>query len=154
MKVSFQNIKAGWVDLEITINNAVVLNQSVSYTPHDSFSDLIETLHLLKDSASNVEKVVFFSTEPEEYEFRFRKIDTDVALNVITHRDHRTIRGTEEKVFSLSGKYEKVCLPFWRGMRNLQGKHTPEELSRHWHRAFPNEELNELTEVIKRQKKA
>jgi hypothetical protein len=40
-------------------------------------------------------------------------------------------------------------IPFWRALRNLQGRFSIEDLNRRWHRDFPWREIERLTLLLK-----
>ena len=65
MKVYFDDLEAGWVNFKIVKDGVSLVEDSFSYTPYDSFGELIGAIHLLK-SASNFEGTVVFHTEPME----------------------------------------------------------------------------------------
>ena len=80
-----------------------------------------------------------------------RKEEEEISLAVTLHESYKRT-DKFESVFSLKGSYDQICMPFWRALRRLQTKHTPEELNERWHRAFPTDDLNKLNQLIKGKK--
>ena len=145
LKVAFDDLEHGWVQLT-TSYGVETFAIVASYTSNDSFLDLTNALHsLLSDGQAKVT----WHCEPPEYDMLFSRSGANVSLEIHEYSDYR--RGIErgEKVFALSGIYEEVCLPFWRALRDLQGRFSVEELNSRWHRPFPSREIDLLTEEIK-----
>ena len=145
IKVAFDDVEHGWVGLTISydVENLTIV---ASYTPSDSFLDLTNALHsLLRDGQTKVT----WHCEPTEYDMLFSRSGADVSLEIFEYSDYR--RGVErgEKIFAVSGTYAGICLPFWRALRDLQGRFSAEELNSRWHRPFPLREIDLLTSEIK-----
>lgn len=148
MKIYFEDLANGWVNLRIQSGNKDILNDGVSYSPYDSFGDLIDTLHVLKTLNGLTDRKVMFHAEPCEYEFNFTKSNSNFELKVYEFpNSSRSIQ--PEILFEIEGDYKEVCLPFWRGLRSLQSELTPEALDNARHRQFPSKQLDLLTEVVK-----
>lgn len=49
--------------------------------------------------------------------------------------------------FKITGK--ELCIAFWRGLKDLEGKTTPEDFADHWGGEFPSSSLLILTNLIK-----
>lgn len=147
LKVSFDDLEHGWVGLTITFG-VQTLTIIASYTPSDSFLDLTNALHnlLLYDDQAKVT----WHCEPVEDELLFSKNSADVNLKIYEYSDYRRTSGREELIFEVSGTYAEICLPFWRALRNLQGRFSAEELDSRWHRSFPSREIDLLTAEIKK----
>ncbi|WP_133296159.1 hypothetical protein [Zooshikella ganghwensis] len=141
-------MSSGWVDFRIIDNHKEIFHDSFSYTPYDSFLELINALHDIKTCSGFVEKKVTFNTEPLEYDFCFTKSEGVVSLEIKDYKDYRRA-GNTEAMFAVKGSYDEICIPFWRGLRKLKGKNSQEELDRAWHRAFPLLELEKLTSKLK-----
>ena len=91
---------------------------------------------------------VVWNEEPIESEFRFRRNGELVSLEVLEFPDHRRVLQPASR-FDFQGSYEEVALPFWRALRDLQGRFSGEELAARWHRSFPTSDLDDLTSVLK-----
>ena len=145
LKVAFDDLEHGWVGLTISYGVETV-TIAASYTPSDSFLDLTNALHNL---LSDGEAKVTWHCEPPEFDMLFARNGANVSLEIYEYSDYR--RGSErgEKVFAVSGTYEEICLPFWRALRDLQGRFSAEELNARWHRQFPSREVDLLTSEIK-----
>lgn len=146
LKVTFDDIEFGWVGLSINCGDDV-LSIDVSYTPYDSFLDLTNALHkLLRWDGL---ETITWNTEPIEYDFIFSRKGARINLNIKEYPDCLRAQQKGEKLFEVAGTYKQVCLPFWRALRDLQGRFSQAELDRRWHRPFPVKEMNSLTKAIK-----
>ena len=141
-------MREGWVDFRVFNDGKLIIHDCFSYTPYDSFRELIDAAHLLRTSKATIDRKVIFNTEPVEYEFVFSKAEDIVTLSVSVYKDDRRTESHEE-AFSLKGSYDEICMPFWRGLRRLQSEFEPEELDEAWHRPFPSEDLDKLTNILK-----
>jgi hypothetical protein len=142
LKVAFDDLEHGWVRLTISYSVETFIIVA-SYTPRDSALELTNALHsLLSDGQAKVT----WHCEPPEYDMWLFRSGSNVSLEIHEYSDYR--RGIErgEKAFALSGTYEEICLPFWRALRDLQGRFSAEELNFRWHRPFASRDIGLLTE--------
>ena len=147
LNVAFDDPADGWIELKLRSGNAVI-NIVASYTPYDSFLDLINTLYNL--SLYEAESKVIWNEEPVEYEMHFGRVGNVVSLDVVEFPSH--IRDLQQAAtrFKASGTFEEVALPFWRALRDLQGRLSVEELRARWHRDFPVQEMEGLTSILRK----
>ncbi len=118
-----------------------------SFTPSDSFRDLTNALfELLRYDG---EATIVFHEEPAETELRFFRLKEMLRLEIWFFHDDRREDGKGENVLVATGSYEDICIPFWRALRSLQGRFSPEELDARWHRPFPCKEIDLLTKAIR-----
>ncbi len=145
LKIAFDDLEHGWVGLTISYD-VETLTIVASYTPSDSFLALTDALHsLLHDGQAKV----MWHCEPPEFEMLFARSGANVNLEIYEFSDYHRGIGRGEKVFTFSGTYADVCLPFWRALRDLQGRFSTEELNARWHRLFPSREIDLLTAEMK-----
>jgi hypothetical protein len=146
LKVAFDDPEHGWVGLTISRGDeSVTIN--ASYTPRDSFLDLTDALHNLFLYGGGV-KVTWHSGSAE-YELRFAKEGGLVRFEAYDYPDHLRDAGKGQLFFEASGTFEGICLPFWRALRNLQGRFSEAELNARWHRPFPSKEIDDLTALLR-----
>ena len=136
----------GWVGLTIG-QGEEPLTIVASYTLSDSFLDLTNALYNLL--CYRVGGFVIWHEEPAQTEMRFSISGEEIELEVCFFSDHHRDYGRGERELVITGSYEEICLPFWRALRNLQGRFSAEELEARWHRPFPWKEIDLLTAVIK-----
>lgn len=146
LTVAFDDPEHGWVGLTISRGGDGVTILS-SYTPSDSFLDLTNALYDL--SLYSGEAGVVWHSGSTEYELRFAKGDDVVRLEAFEYPDHKRDAGRGELLFAASGTYEGICLPFWRALRDLQGRFSEAELNARWHRPFPSKEIDDLTALLR-----
>ena|SRR5688572_11358876 len=146
LQVAFDDPQHGWVGLTISDGDKTV-KVIASYTPYDSFLDLTNALYRLHQYEGQV--TMTWNEEPWETDLCFSRMEKLVRLQIIENPDHRRGLIDGETVLDVSGTYEKICIPFWRALRDLQGRFTAAELDARWHRPFPSKEINMLTETIR-----
>ena len=147
LRVQFDNPSDGWVGLTLSLGNGSV-TIIASYTQHDSFLNLVDALHNLFLYDGQVRTT--WNGEPVEYELQFAKSGALVSLEVLEFPDHRRGVTAGTSLLHVRGSYEDVAIPFWRALRNLQGRLTAAELSARWHRPFPSKEIDDLAAVLRR----
>jgi hypothetical protein len=98
------------------------------------------------------ESVIIWNEEPAETEIRFIRLKDEVRMEVWCFVDHRREFDRGDRVLTAAGSYQQICLPFWRALRSLQGRFSPEQLDARWHRSFPGREIEFLTRAIKEEK--
>src|SRR4051812_38845191 len=146
LKVVFDDPENGWVGLTIAHEGErVTIN--ASYTPSDSFLDLADALYNLFQYSG--EAKVIWHSGPLEYELRFAKEGDVVRFGVYEYPDHLRDAGRGELFFEASGTYRGICLPFWRALRDLQGRFSEGELNARWHRPFPSKEIDALSALLR-----
>jgi hypothetical protein len=146
LKVAFDDPEHGWVGLTFRRGDESV-TITASYTPSDSFLDLTNALYNLF-LYSGEAKVVWHSGSIE-YELRFAREGDVVRLEAYEYPDHLRDAVRGRLFFEASGMYEEVCLPFWRALRNLQGRYSEAKLTSRWHRPFPSKEIDDLTALLR-----
>ena len=145
MKVRFEDPKNGFIGLKITYERKELYVLG-SYCPRNSLVDLAGTLKGLLEIP--MESVVIWNEEPTEYEMRFSRTQQQISLTIDCYPDSRRSIHHYDRVFTMQGSYETVCIPFWRALRDLQGRFSAEELTKRWHSDFPFDQLNQLTAAI------
>jgi len=145
LKVAFDGPQDGWVEVRISCGGEDA-NIIASYTPHDSFLDLVNALYNLFLYES--ESKVVWNEGQSESEMRFRKTGSLVSLDVVEFPDHRRDLQPQSRL-KVCGTYEEVAIPFWRALRELQGRFSPEELNAKWHRDFPSKQIEGLTSMLR-----
>jgi len=145
LKVSFGEPADGWIQI-ILQHSGSTIGISASYI-YNSFYPLVEALLRLKDTSG--EATVAWQCEPVEYELRFARYDDRVTLQVLLFPDpRRSVFDAPEQKLSIAGSYDEVCLPFWRALRQLQGRFSETEWEVRWQAPFPSRELDLLTNAL------
>ena len=144
LTVTFGAPEAGWIDVTIQ-SGTQALSMDVSDV-YNAFFPLVETLHQL--CLAPGQRIVCWTLEPTEYDMHFSRIGEVVTLDVLRWPDSSRSIFHQEKVFSVSGSYNEICLPFWQALRGLQGRYSAAELETLWQDVFPQRELNLLTAAL------
>ena len=143
--VSFGEPDAGTIEVTLR-HGAETVHIGATYICN-SFHALAEALIRLRNSAG--EAIVVWQCEPSEYEFRFSDQAGAVSLQVLLFPgQERSVFDELNSKLTVTGSYEEVCLPFWRALRQLQGRFSEEEWQARWHGPFPSRELDLLTAAL------
>src|SRR6187549_3415318 len=94
VRVRFDDPDNGWIGLSIKTEEAGEFQDSFSYTPYDSFLDLITAISSM--SQGNGDATVSWNAEPTEYDLRFERSDQQVRLEIQRHPDNSRIKGRGE----------------------------------------------------------
>jgi hypothetical protein len=146
LKVVFDDPESGWVGLKMSCGDEVA-DIIASYTPYDSFLDLVNALYNLFLYEGDWR--VVWNEEPVERELRFYRVGNLVSLELLEFPDHRRELERAASRLKVNGSYQEVAIPFWRALRNLQGRFSPEELDGRLHRKFPSKEIEGLTSILR-----
>lgn len=144
LSVIFGDPEFGWIDVSLQFGT-----QTFSITASDvynAFFPLVDTLLQLHSVPG--QNIVNWTVEPTEYAMHFSREGAAVTLDILVWPDSSRNSFRQEKVFSASGSYAEVCLPFWRALRGLQGRFSAADLEKRWQNLFPQRELNTLTVAL------
>jgi hypothetical protein len=149
LHVSFDDPNHGWIGITVRTDDdpadAHSFTDSMSYTPFDSFWELVTALNLLA-AGGNVAVAANWFSQPTRHEFRFARVEDVCSLQILTFTEfvHQpTARLTAR------GTFREICRPFWKALRDLQTRFPKDELERRWHRPFPHAELDRLTQRVR-----
>ncbi len=143
LKIQFDEPEHGWIGLNI-FDGEQQLAQCVASRVYNSFDQLVWALAAILDTRD--ERSVVWLEGPAELELRFSRRDDElVQLEITSFAGCKRPREKPDADFLFVGTYTQICLPFWRALRNLEGRYSPEELWRRWKGDFPHRELALLT---------
>jgi hypothetical protein len=146
LRISLESPQHGFMSLRLSSGRESFV-AVVSHEPYDSLRDLIEALsHAL---AGDMDAVVKWNSEPEEYDFRLTARGDFVQLEITRYPDHRRLKAAASTVFTFRGAKLDACLPFWKELRDLHRRAPRDEFDRQWRREFPEAEMQELTKRIR-----
>lgn len=148
MKVHFEKPRHGWLSLDIE-GKEHSYDNAVSYVTSDFLEQLIAMLTRVWNQERNV--CIYFLNEPhwimlqwlDNSTFRIGFDTNNTPIPCST--DNKTLAE-----FEITAK--ELCVAFWRGLRDLEAKTTPEEYAEHWGSEFPSDSLQILTDLIKQDK--
>ena len=145
LKVIFDDPSAGWIWIHIhSTMDTVSIDASYIY---NSILGLAEALYKL--TAVEGQQTVTWQCEPAEYDMRFVRTDATIQLDVLFFPDAQRSVFQQPKVkLSVKGNYDEVCLPFWRALRELQGRFPASEFRERWQEAFPTLQMERLTAAL------
>ena len=145
LRVRFEDPQNGWIGLRVE-NNGDVFEESLSYTPYNSILDLVTAITTLFHPGSSA--AVNWNSEPTEYDFLFSNDNGTIDFSIVEFPDGNRQQNRSCLIFQAQGSFTTICIPFWRALRQLQGRLTTQELSERFGRRFPDEELKKLTNAI------
>ena len=149
IRVRFDDPNHGWIGISIEYQGAS-FDESFSYAGYDTFEELVLALTRLLLPRATVSVTCLVG--PAEFDLRFERDGDVVHFAIVEYPDHGRQKGAGQVAFSASGTFQQICIPFWRALRELEGRFSEEELARRWHREFPHDRLRRLTGRIKSEK--
>jgi hypothetical protein len=150
LQVNFESPQSGWMSLSLESGDQRFI-RVISWTPYDSVKELIEALLLLLKEEG--ERIVRWNSEPEEFDFRLKREEDSVSLEIVRYQDHRRLDSTSQVLFSVESSNVDICIPFWKALRDLRRRIARDEFDKNWRRPFPYQELNQLTKSIKAERR-
>lgn len=145
LSVSLESPQHGFMSLRLKTTGQSFVTV-VAHAPYDSLRDLIAALSAVLDG--DCAPTVNWNSEPDEYDFRLQANGDRLLLEVIHYPDHRKLPETAATVFSFRGPKADACRAFWEEVQDLRSRAGRDEFDRQWRRAFPERELQDLTERI------
>jgi hypothetical protein len=134
------------VELSVGENRYSFLPTHVAY---DSIRDLVDALGNLLSGYAQVN--VRWNDEPAEHEFVFEKSGDQADFKVYFLKN--TLLGLErEEVFATRGTVYEIIRPFWKALRDLEGRYTAEEFLRRWREPFPTNEMRHFNQRFEKLK--
>ncbi len=147
LRVRFGEVQHGWLGLELRCAGEPVLHEVVSAVPADSLWELAGALLTMRAGTHGA--TVRWHLELGEVEFCFQPVGDEVQLAVREAQEgYRSPDDPPPVEFRMTGSYEAMCVPFWRALRELQGRMPPEVFAARWGHAFPTQEVARLTEEL------
>lgn len=147
LKVEFAAPEHGWTVINLSAGDNSY-QFAPSHTPCDSFSELLKALLNIIDGVRSAS--VLWNDEPVEHKFEFTCFGKGFVNFKVYEIVKSIVGGTfDRERFSFAGSVYEVLRPFWKGLREMQSKQSPEELKRHWQWSFPESEISELGEKLK-----
>lgn len=149
-RVSFNSPQSGWMSLSLS-NGEASFVAAAACRPYDSLRDLIKALQGLLDGSPSAR--VKWNCEPDEFDFQMMVKGEDVQLRVVHYPNHRRLSKSGRQLFSVNASKLELCTQFWRALRGLHRNISVDEFERNWRRAFPEEEMQQLTGVLRSAKR-
>jgi hypothetical protein len=136
----------GWIEVTVGTEKTEFA-EAVSYTPNDFITGLVKAVCLLMEGQDGL---AVASCEPTTYDFRFSKeTDTEKCqFDIVGFPDWHRHEHSGEVVFSFRASKEEVVLPFWRALRNLEGRIAASEYRDAMRREFPSPCLQRLSRLL------
>lgn len=145
LKITFEEPNIGTVWLTLTSGTeSVAISATYIY---DSFYQLVDALLRIRSGPGQA--AVAWMCEPSEYEMQFCRETDNIRLDVVWfHGSERSVYKQGQVEMSVTGSFDEVCLPFWRALRELQGRLPAADFEARWGTPFPTRELDLLTAAL------
>ena len=149
LRIEFGRPSNGWI--HVRINHAEQeLEMDASYVPFDSVKNLAEAVSMMLKGGP--EAIVTWNEEPTETEFRFTRNGEQVSLAILRFPNSRRSAGNGKCVMELQASALHICTAIWRALRRLQADLPSAEYKVGWGHRFPEEELEEIGQMINQSK--
>jgi hypothetical protein len=147
LRVEFGKPEHGWMAVALTSGDTR-FDVHASYTPRDSVSDLASAASLILKGG--VEATLVWNEEPNQVDFHFTAEGDEAMLVATRYPDHQRGKRCGQELLRVRGTRADVCLPFWRGLRQLQSKMPSDEYKAAWRHEFPGEKVDEISALAHR----
>jgi hypothetical protein len=150
LQVSLSNPHKGWIELAVSTTEEEV-KQVVSYTPNDFVLELATALSLLMQGADGV---AVASCEPITYELTFLNMTAPFVtqLQIVKHPDWNRNRRLGSVILSFQATRLGIVLPFWRALRDLEGRCSGAEYREAMRKDFPSACMQRLSQLVSDQR--
>ena len=150
LRVSLLNPQNGWIEVAVSTTEED-FKEAVSYTPNDFILELTTALSL---AVQGVVGVAVASCEPITYEWIFSDVTgTNMThLQIIKYPDWNRNRKAACVVLSFQATRLGIILPFWRALRNLEGRVSAAEYREAMRRDFLSSCLQSLSQHVSDQR--
>ena len=145
LEVSFNSPQCGWMSIGFD-DGVNEFHTTTAHAPHDAaLSDLMTVLADLADPASpKNEYLLKWNRDPEEFDFRFNRVDGDVTLEIYQYPTDQRESSERELVFSHRGNVTDVCGAFAATFEQLYEDRDTDEFEFNWRQPFPFREFDEF----------
>lgn len=145
LKIEFEGPEHGWLRMTLRAHDQECALK-LSYVPNDVVIELVWALQRMLDGEPDA--VAHGNSEPTEYTIRFQRSGEELTVTV--EEAMRSLTGRWQKaLFSFTGTLREVVRPFWKALRDMEGRQSLEEYGERWSWNFPEQEMKRLTERIK-----
>ena len=146
LPVSFLKPQDGWIEFAVRTTDEE-FEEFVSYTPNDFVLELATALSLAMQGGDGV---AVASCEPITYELKFSGVTaTDMThLLIVKYPDWKRNRKSACVELSFQATTFGIVLPFWRALRDLEGRVSATEYRETMRRDFPTSGLQRLSQLV------
>jgi hypothetical protein len=152
LKIDLGQPRHGSLDVELSAGDRTY-KFFPSYTPYDSIGELARALLVVLNGDKAIAR---WNDEPDEHEFIFEPQENQIMFQVNFIPDpvvtRRGLKREPEQVFIFTSSAYEVIRPFWKALRDLQSRQSREEFKERWRGEFPERDVMELTERLKKRK--
>lgn len=144
-EVSFNSPQCGW--MSIGFNDGVnEFHTTTAHAPHaTALPDLMRILTALADPASEQNEYVLpWNRDPEEFDFRFVRNGSNVAIEIYEYPTEERDSTEREMVYSHTGSITEAVRAFGITFDQLYEDRDTDEFEFNWRQPFPYSEYEEF----------
>lgn len=135
----------GWMRLTLGAGDAV-LDEQVSYTPRDSYTDLLRAVANVRDG--NADVTVTFNAEPTRIDIRLRRSGGEVTLEVTRFADARAT-SRRDRILVATGTFDDIVRPLWLALHGVYERLGADKLARRWRHPIATREIEQVAAAMR-----
>ena len=150
LEVSFNSPQCGWMSIGFT-DGTREFHTTTAHAPHSgALPELLQILsNLLDKNSVNVEAVLHWNRDPEEFDFRFVKTGENLLLEIYQFPTGERSNDERELVYLHQGNVKNVCASFYETFSQLYEDRETDEFEFNWRQPFPLVEFRDFESKVK-----
>jgi hypothetical protein len=138
LEVSFNSPQCGWMSIGFK-DAGGEFHTTTAHAPHAAaLPELMQILTKLADANStDNEYLLKWNRDPEEFDFRFVRDDSDVMLEIYQYPTDERDSTERVLVFTHHGRVRDVCAAFAETFEQLYADRDTDEFEFNWRQPFP-----------------
>lgn len=149
LEISFNSPQCGWMSIgfEDGVNE---FHTTTAHAPHETaLPDLMKILTAIADpNADQNEFLLKWNRDPEEFDFRFRRDDGQVLIEIFQYPTEQRDTDERELVYSHRGPVDEVLRAFDETFNQLYEDRETDEFEFNWRQPFPFKEYEQFRSQI------
>ena len=145
LEVSFNSPQCGWMSIGFA-DEAAEFHTTTAHAPHElALHELLKILTALAEpNSAEREYLLKWNRDPEEFDFRFLRKDSDVTLEIYQYPTNERDAAERELVFDHTGPVSEICSAFAATFEQLYADRETDEFEFNWRQPFPLAEYEEF----------
>ncbi len=147
--VSFNSPQCGWMSIGFK-GGVTEFHSTTAYTPHaNALSEILDGLSsLLQADKPTDEFVIMWSRNPEAFDFRFRRDDEKVRLEIFQYPSFVRAESERETVFVYEGTALEICMAFYQTFAHLLADIETDVFEQNWRQPFPHQAFERFEQTL------
>lgn len=145
LEVSFNSPQCGWMSIGFA-DAAAEFHTTTAHAPHElALPELLKILTALAEpNSAEREYLLKWNRDPEEFDFRFLRNDSDVTLEIYQYPTNERDAAERELVFDHTGPASEICSAFAATFEQLYADRETDEFEFNWRQPYPLAEYEEF----------